>query len=109
MVKYKKYIRNLFDHNLSQMWFNAQKMEQMERKNTIAYIIGLSKTNGSFIDYRAKYFLACLIDSSECYYNGKGWSTKVKEFDKLGWYVEDGKTIQGDPIFSLDFNKVMAP
>lgn len=108
MAKYKKNIRNLFEQNLSQMWFNAQKMEVEERANTIAYIIGLNKYNGGFIDYKAKYFMAQLIDQSECYYNGKGLSTKVKEFDKLGWYVETGKNIQDEPIYSLDFNKVMA-
>lgn len=108
MAKYNKNIRNLFEQNISQMWFNAQKMDIEERKNTIAYIVGLNKHNGFFLDYRAKFFMAQLIDSSECYYNGKGWSTKVKEFDKLGWYVETGKTIHGEPMYSLDFNKVMA-
>ena len=108
MAKYKKNIRNLFEQNLSQMWFNAQKMEVDERANTIAYIIGLSKINGCFIDHKAKYFMAFLIDASECYFNGKGYSTKVKEFDKLGWYAETGKNIHGEPMYSLDFNKVMA-
>lgn len=107
MKKYTKNIRNLFEANLSQMWFNAQKMELDERKNTIAYIIGLSKSNGSFIDYRAKYFMACLIDSSECYYNKVGYQTKVREFDKLGWYVESGKTVSGEQMYKLDFEKVM--
>ena len=52
--------------------------------------------------------MAFLIDASECYFNGKGYSTKVKEFDKLGWYAETGKNIHGEPMYSLDFNKVMA-
>lgn len=108
MKKYNKNIRNLFEQNCSQMWFNAQKMEPDERANTIAYIIGLTRCNGCFIDYRAKYFLASLIDNSECYYNKVGYQTKVKEFDKLGWYVESAKDINGDPMYSLDFNKVMA-
>ena len=100
-------MRNLFADNCGQMWFNAQKMEVEDRVNTITYIIGVSKSNGCFIDYRAKYFLASLIDSSECYFNKKGYSTKVKEFDKLGWYVETGKNIHNEPMYSLDFNKVM--
>lgn len=108
MAKYNKNMRNLFESNIGQMWFNAQKMEVDERKNTIAYIVGLSKKNGCFLDYRAKFFMAQLIDSSECYYNGLGYSTKVKEFDKLGWYVETGKTITGEAMYSLDYNKVMA-
>ncbi len=107
MKKYNKNMRNLFADNCGQMWFNAQKMEAMERQNTIAYIISLSRCNGSFIDYRAKYFLACLIDSSECYHNRIGTSTKVKEFDKLGWYVETGRNTRNEPMYDLDFNKVM--
>jgi len=100
-------MRNLFQDGLNQMWFNAQKMERKERKQAIKYIVSSSRCSGSFIDYRAKYLLASLIDQSECYFNGLGYQTKVKEFDKLGWYVEDGKTIQGEPMYSLSFNKIM--
>ena len=100
-------MRNLFKDGLNQMWFNAQKMEVEERKEAIKNIIKSSRFSGSFVDYKAKYFLASLIDQSEPYYNGLGYQTKVKEFDKLGWYVEIGKNIYGDPIYELDFNKIM--
>jgi hypothetical protein len=42
--------------------------------------------------------MASLIDYSECYFNGLGYSTRVKEFDDLGWYDENNK---------LNFEKVM--
>lgn len=100
-------MRNLFADNCGQMWFNAQKMERDERKNVIKYIIKLNRFSSSFVDYSAKYFLAGLIDKSECCYNNIGTSTPVKEFQKLGWYVEDGKKIDGSPMYKLDFNKVM--
>lgn len=91
-------MRNLFQDGLNQMWFNAQKMEQDEREAVIDYIIGLTFFNGNFIDYQAKFFMAKLIDNSECYFNGKGYQTKVERFDRLGWYNEQGE---------LDYNKVM--
>ena len=90
-------MRNLLKSNLENMWFYVQKMDKDERKNTIKYIISLSTTKGGFIDYSAKFFMAQLIHNSTPYHNGKGTITKVKEFEKLGWYNE-----QGD----LDFNKV---
>ena len=91
-------MRNLFKDQLTQFWFNAQKMEQEEREHTIDYIISLTPSNGSFIDYQAKFFMAQLIDNSECYFNGKGYQTKVERFEILGWYNKEGK---------LDYNKVM--
>lgn len=100
-------MRNLFENGLSQMWFNAQKMEVEERKEAIKNIIKSERYKGSFIDYNAKYFLATLIDQGECYFNGLGYSTKVKEFDKLGWYEITGIDIFAKPMFSLDFKKVM--
>jgi len=48
--------------------------------------------------YLAKFFMAQLIDNSECYFNGKGYQTKVERFQILGWYNKQGK---------LDYNKVM--
>jgi len=100
-------MRNLFQDGLNQMWFNAQKMEKDERKEAIKNIINSSRCSGSFINYKAKYFLASLIDQSECYYNGLGYQTKVKEFDKLGWYVENGKNIYGESMYILSFDKIM--
>ena len=100
-------MRNLFESNLNQMWFNAQKMEVEERKEAIKNIIKSERCKGGFIEYQAKYFLATLIDQSECYFNGFGYHTKVKEFDKLGWYVENGKTVFDKPIYVLDFQKIM--
>jgi hypothetical protein len=91
-------MRNLFKDQLTQFWFNAQKMEAEERKNTIKYIINLNKYTSNFIDHQAKFFMAQLIDNSECYFNGKGYQTKVKEFEKLNWYNEQG---------NLDYNRVM--
>lgn len=90
-------MRNLFKSQLNQFWFNAQKMEIEEREHVIDYIIKLNHSSG-FIDCQAKFFMAQLIDNSECYFNGKGYSTKVGRFEKLGWYNEQGK---------LDYNKVM--
>ena len=107
MKKYDNKMRNLFEANISQMWFNAQKMEIDERKNTIAYIVSLTRTNGGFTEYAAKFFLAQLIHNSEPYFNGLGYTTKVKEFEKQGWYIEVGKNNYGDPMYSLDFNRVM--
>lgn len=100
-------MRNLFEDGLNQMWFNAQKMEIEERKQVIKNIIKSSRCSGSFVEYKAKYFLASLIDQSECYFNGLGYQTKVIEFDRLGWYVEDGKNTRGEPMYSLSFNKIM--
>jgi hypothetical protein len=91
-------MKALFKNGCTQFWFNAQKMEIQERKKTIKYIIKLSATNCGFIEYSAKFFMASLIDYSECYFNGLGYSTRVKEFDDLGWYDENNK---------LNFEKVM--
>lgn len=100
-------MRNLLNTNLDNLWFYVQHTDKEERKNLIKYIIGLNKYKSSFIDYSAKYFLAGLIDESECYHNQLGYSTPVKEFLKMGWYIEDGKKIDGSPMYKLDFNKVM--
>jgi len=91
-------MRNLFQDGLNQMWFNAQKMEREEREEAIKKIIKSSRSEGSFIEYQAKYLLAKLIDNSEPYFNGLGYHTKVKEFENLGWYDENG---------NLDFKKIM--
>lgn len=90
-------MRNLFQSGLEQMWFNAQKMEADERKETIKMIINLNPHSSGFVDYHAKFLLATMIDRSECYHNNLGYQTKVKEFEELGWYDEKG---------NLDFNKV---
>lgn len=86
-------MRNLLENNISQMWFNVQKMESTERKAAIKYIIGLHRNKSGFVEYKAKYFLAGLIDASECYYNQTGINTPVKEFKKLGWYDEKNNLI----------------
>ena len=91
-------MRNLFQDGLNQMWFNAQKMEADERKQAIKEIIKSSSYSGGFVEYYAKYLLANLIHNSEPYFNGLGYQTKVKEFEKAGWYNEKGE---------LDFNKIM--
>jgi hypothetical protein len=89
---------NLFNDGLNQMWFNAQKMEVEERKQAIKNIIKSSRHSCGFIEFNAKFLLASLIDNSEPYFNGLGFKTKVKEFEKLGWYDEKG---------NLDFNNLM--
>ena len=91
-------MRNLFKDQLTQFWFNAQKIEQNERQHVIDYIISLNNCNSNFIDYQAKFFMAQLIDNSECYFNGKGYHTQNERFKRLGWYNKQGK---------LDYNKVM--
>lgn len=93
--------------SIGQAWQNVQHMEPRERKVFIKKVIALNRHTSGFIDYSAKYYLACLIDNSECYFNGVGYSTPVKEFMKLGWYVESGKKHDGSPMYKLDFNKVM--
>lgn len=85
--------RNLFQDGLNQMWFNAQKMEIEERKEAIKNIIKTSRCSGGFVEYHAKYLLAKLIDNSQPYFNNLGYWTKVKEFEKLGWYDEKGQLI----------------
>ena len=90
-------MRNLFKSQLNQFWFNAQKMEVEEREHVIDYIVNLNN-DSNFIDHQAKFFMAQLIDNSECYFNGKGYQTKVERFEILGWYNKQGK---------LDYNKVM--
>lgn len=84
---------------IGQSWQNVQHMGIGERKAMIKKVIALSSTKSSFIDYHAKYYLAHLIHASEPYFNVTGKQTRVKEFDALRWYDNEGK---------LDFNKVMA-
>ena len=91
-------MRNLFQDGLNQMWFNAQKMEADERKEAIINVINLNRHSSGFIDYDAKFLIATMIHRSECYHNNLGYSTKVKEFEKLGWYDEKG---------NLDFQKII--
>lgn len=91
-------MKALFKNGCTQFWFNAQNMEAGERKRVIKYITKINRFNSGFIEYDAKYFMAQLIHRSECYFNGIGTMTRVKEFDQIGWYNEGGK---------LDFNKVM--
>jgi hypothetical protein len=86
-------MRNLLKGNCNQMWFNAQNMDKAERKATIKYIIGLSKTKGSFVEYAAKYYMAKLIHLSEVCRNNIGTQTRVQEFDKIGWYDENDNLI----------------
>jgi hypothetical protein len=73
-------------------------MEKEERNTAIKNIIKSSRCRGHFVDYRAKYFLACMIDSSQPYFNGLGYWNRVKEFDKLGWYDDNNQ---------LNFSKIM--
>jgi hypothetical protein len=73
-------------------------MERNERERAIKNIIAINVVDSWFIDYQAKFLLASMISNSECYFNGLGYTTKVKEFDKLGWYDEKG---------NLDFKKIM--
>lgn len=82
-------------------------MDKRERKLFIKEVISINKQTSGFVHYYAKFHLAHIIDASECYFNDIGCNTPVKEFVKLGWYVETGKNIMGEPIYSLDFNKVM--
>ena len=83
--------------SINKMWQDVQMMSIKKRAKKIKYIVGLNRYTSSFIDYEAKYFLACLIHNSECYYNESGTIKKVPEFDNLGWYT--GR--------KLDFNKIM--
>lgn len=91
-------MKNSLENGLDQMWFDVQRMTKKERKLTIKYIVNLNYYNSSFIDYQAKFFLAQLIQDSECFFNKTGTTTKVKEFDALNWYDSNNR---------LDYNKVM--
>lgn len=73
--------KEMIRHNLTQIWFNVQKMDKKERKKLIKHVLKLNYKNGSFIEFAAKDFLKCLIKDSECYFNGKGYTTPVKEFE----------------------------
>ena len=107
-MKYTNILTESIFMSIDQAWQNVQHMDKRERKVFIKKVIDLSKSNSGFMYYHAKYYLASLIDSSECYFNEVGYSTPVKEFMELGWYVESGKDIMGQPMYKLDFNKVMA-
>lgn len=106
-LSYTNVLKKAILTNVSMNWQNVQLMGKRERKSFIKDVIGLSKGTSSFVLYTAKFHLAYIIHVSECYYNNKGFSTPVKEFLKLGWYSEIDKNIDGEPIYSLDFNKVM--
>lgn len=92
--------------DIRQAWQNVQFMEPRERKAFIKKVIALNRFTTGCIEYCAKYYLASLIDQSECYFNGVGYSTPVKEFFEMGWYRESGKKIDGSPMYELDFNKL---
>jgi hypothetical protein len=74
--------------DLEMHWQSVQFMNKKERSQLIQKVINLRFDNCSFIHYGAKFHLAYLIHHSEPYFNGKGYQTKVKEFDELGWYGE---------------------
>ena len=76
--------KNLIQGSFTQIWANIQNMDVKERKRFIKYVIGLNKFNCSFIEFAAKDFLITLIKHSECYFNGLGYDTEVKEFKELG-------------------------
>ena len=76
--------------NLEMNWQNVQHMDIRERKSLIKQVTEISNTNCSFIHFGGKFHLANIIHHSECYFNKTGTSTKVKEFDKLGWYDKNG-------------------
>lgn len=76
--------------NIDMNWQNIQHMDKRERKLFIKQVVGISRTNCAFITYGAKIHFAHLIHHSECYFNNTGTSTKVKEFEELGWYDSDG-------------------
>jgi hypothetical protein len=106
-MKYTNILTESIFMGIGQSWQNVQHMGIGERKAMIKKVVALSSTKSSFIDYHAKYYLARLIHASEPYFNVTGKQTLVKEFMELGWYVESGKDIMGQPMYELDFNKVM--
>ena len=76
--------------NIDMNWQNVQHMSNRERKKLINEVVSISRDNCSFVRYGAKLHLIHIIHHSECYFNKTGTSTKVKEFDKLGWYKPNG-------------------
>jgi len=75
--------QKLIEGSLKQTWANIIHMDIKERKKFIKYVINLNQYNCTFIEYAAKSFLTELIKKSECYYNGLGYHTEVKEFKNL--------------------------
>lgn len=89
---------DLIQAGMHQAWFNVQNLDKEDRKKLINRIIKVSSQKGGFIDYYGKYFVCMIIHASEPYYNGKGYQTRVPEFDKAGWYDDKNELI---------FNKIM--
>ena len=84
--------------NIQMNWQNVQHMDKRERKVLIKQVVKMSRSTTPFILWSSKFHLAYLLHNSECYFNGKGYTTKVKEFDALGWYNSKNE---------LDLTKVM--
>lgn len=72
--------------NIDMGWQTVQHMTHKERKDFKNKIIAINREDTDFITYAAKYYLATLVHHSECYFNSSGTSTRVKEFEELGWY-----------------------
>jgi hypothetical protein len=106
-MKYTNILTESIFMSIDQAWQNVQFMDKRERKLFIKKIIASNRFTTGCIEYYAKYYLASLIDSSECYFNEVGYSTPVKEFMEIGWYKEAGIRRDGSPVYELDFNKVM--
>ena len=88
----------LIGANLDQMWFNVVNMDKESRKKLIKWICNLNRNSSGFIHYYAKSLLVQMIAASECYFNGVGYTTQVKEFKKLGFYIGESLEIDSTKI-----------
>ncbi len=92
-MAYTNILKESIIMNIQMNWQNIQHMDKRERKLLIKKVCEISPSSSSFVLYGAKFHLAYLLHHSECYFNGKGWATPVKEFQKLGWYDENKQLI----------------
>ena len=96
-MAYTNVLKESIFMNLQMNWQNVQHMTKRERKLLIKEVTNLRHGNCSFVFYGARFHLIHIIHHSEPYFNKTGTQTKVKEFEKLEWYDEQG---------NLDFNRI---
>lgn len=85
---------------IDQSWQNLQHMDKAERKRLIKQVVNMKKNKTAFISYYAKFQLAQMLHHSECYFNGKGYTAKVKEFEAEGWYNQEGQLCPSRVFFN---------
>lgn len=74
----KNRIKNVYLAPLNQIWHIIRLMPKEDREAFISYVSSLDTMNCPFVFYNAKGFLNKMIDHTECYFNGLGYTTPVK-------------------------------